>query len=93
MATDRPGSTGGFAGVRPLHCKWIGTELQLPDLEAAREEALEGARDLWASAIKSADGRDLLDCAILITDEHGHELTRVLFADALPPRLRPSAAS
>ena len=64
------------------------TGMEFPDLKAAREEALEGARDLWASAMKSTDGRDHLDSAIVIADEHGHELRRVNLIDVLPPRLR-----
>ena len=46
------------------------TGMEFPDLEAAREEALEGARDLWASAIKAGDKRDHLDSAVVIADEH-----------------------
>ena len=64
------------------------TGLELPDLEAAREEALEGARDLWAEVIKTGDRRDHLDTAIVIADEHRHELTRVGRIGVLPPRLR-----
>ncbi len=58
----------------------------LPDLAAARREALGGARDILASVIKA--GRDLADEAILITDEEGREVDLVPFSDAVPQSLR-----
>ena len=58
----------------------------LPDIEAARQEALVGARELWASAIR--DGRDLLGGSFVIADENGTVLLTIPFDDALPERLR-----
>ncbi len=58
----------------------------LPDLDAARREALAGAGEILAHAIRR--GRDLLDEAILITDERGQELDRVAFVEAIPESLR-----
>lgn len=60
--------------------------IELPDLDAARSEALDGIRDLLAEAIKhGAD--DLLGDAIVIADETGRELMTIPFIEALPPRL------
>jgi hypothetical protein len=42
----------------------------LPDLDAARREALAGAGEILAHAIRQ--GGDLKDKAILITDEDPH---------------------
>jgi hypothetical protein len=62
----------------------------LPDLEAARAEAIEGARQQWASAIVA--GIDLPDRSFEITDESGHHLLSVPFRAALPMSLRTSGA-
>lgn len=58
----------------------------LPDMEAARQEALAGAGEILAHAIRS--GQDLKDEAILITDEQGRDLERIAFVDAVPRSLR-----
>ena len=58
----------------------------LPDLAAARREALAGTREIIAHAIRS--GRDFSDKAIVITDGHGQELERVDFIEAIPAGLR-----
>ncbi len=60
--------------------------IELPDLDAARADALRGVRGLLAEAIqKGTDG--LLDDAVIITDEAGRELMRIPFSAGLPPRL------
>jgi hypothetical protein len=61
-------------------------DFDLPDLDAARREALGGAGEILAHAIRQ--GRDLKDEAILITGEQGQELDRVGFIDAIPASLR-----
>lgn len=61
---------------------------QLSDVEAARAEALDSAREMWAEAIREGNGRDYLDAVFVITDQQGRELTTVSFLEALPPRLR-----
>ena len=58
----------------------------LPDLEAVRREALAGARDLWASAIRN--DCDLLGDSFVIADENGAILLTIPFSDALPEGLR-----
>jgi hypothetical protein len=60
--------------------------IERPDLDAARADALEGIRDLLAEAMKQG-ADDLLDDAILITDEAGRELMTIPFMEGLPPRL------
>ncbi len=60
----------------------------LPDLMAARAEALETAREMWAEALREGNGRDYLDAVFIITDKKGHELMTVSLIEALPPRLR-----
>jgi hypothetical protein len=59
---------------------------ELADFEAAREEALTGARELWAEAIKS--GSDLQAEAFVIADEDGREVMSLPLVEALPERLR-----
>lgn len=59
---------------------------ELPDLNAARAEALAAARDLWAAAI--IKGEDLSDRRFIIFDEHGTEHVAFAFIDALPEGLR-----
>jgi hypothetical protein len=61
--------------------------VELPDLDAARAEALQGIRDVLAEAIKRGDDT-ALDEVIVIADEAGREMMTIPFADALPPRLR-----
>ena len=60
--------------------------IELPGLDAARAEAIEGIRDLLAEAIQDGND-DLLDDAIVLTDEAGRELMTIPFIEALPPRL------
>jgi hypothetical protein len=55
---------------------------EMPNLEAARAEALQSAREILAEAIKAAKS-DLLDC-LVIADEEGQELATVSLKDALP---------
>jgi hypothetical protein len=54
---------------------------EMPNLEAARAEALQSAREILAEAIKAAKS-DLLDC-LVIADEEGQELATVSLKDAL----------
>ena len=58
--------------------------VDLPSLEAARDEALHSAREILANAIKASshpiDG-------FVITDESGRELETVSLKDALPKGL------
>jgi hypothetical protein len=61
--------------------------IELPDLDAARAEALDGIRDLLAEAVKSGKD-DLLDDAIIITNDSGQELMTIPFREGLPSRLR-----
>lgn len=55
---------------------------ELPDLAAARIEALDSARQLWAAAILSR--RDLSRHRFEIVDAQGSVLAAVLFIEALP---------
>jgi len=60
--------------------------IDLPDLAAARAEALEGIRDILAEAIRQ--GRDdWLEQAIVIADGTGRALTTIPFVEALPARM------
>lgn len=59
---------------------------ELPDLDAARREALAAARELWAEAIMH--GKDLSACTFVIADEQGRQFLIVPFTDALPEGLR-----
>lgn len=59
---------------------------ELPDVEAARAEAIASARQLWASAILS--GTDLPERRFQIDDQAGCNLLSVSFCEALPPSLR-----
>ena len=54
----------------------------LPDLAAARNEALHAARQLWAAAIR--DGRDLGTGGFLIAGGDGGVIDRLPMDDALP---------
>lgn len=58
-----------------------GEGVVLPDLNAARKEALRGARDIMASDVKQ--GTLSLDEYIVVVDEQGHEVHRQTFADAI----------
>ena len=59
---------------------------ELPDYEAARMEALAGARELWAEAIRG--GNDVQVEAFVIADEDGRHVMSLPLAEALPERLR-----
>lgn len=58
---------------------------ELPDLAAAREEAIEAARHLWAAAVLA--GQDIGTKRFEIADEGGVCLLAVPFDDALSPML------
>jgi Domain of unknown function (DUF6894) len=60
--------------------------IERPDLDAAQADALDGIRDLLAEAVKQGKD-DLLDDAIVITDEAGREVMTIPFTEGLPPRL------
>jgi hypothetical protein len=64
----------------------------VPDINAARAEAIEGIRDLLAAAIKRGDD-DVLNESIIITDNAGRELMTIPYVEALPPRLRRALSS
>jgi len=59
---------------------------RLPCLDAARQEALETARELWAEAM--LEGDDLTDHQFVIADERGEHVLIVSFIDALPEGLQ-----
>jgi hypothetical protein len=61
----------------------------LPDLAAAREEALASARQLWAAAIIAQD--DLTSHRFEVTDVAGALLLSLAFNEALPAALRPNS--
>jgi hypothetical protein len=56
----------------------------LPDLAAARNEALQSAREILSSVIREPDPH-LFDC--VIADEDGRELATVSLKEALPKGL------
>jgi hypothetical protein len=58
----------------------------LPDLSAAQREALLGARELLAEAIRS--GKPETPEAFVIADEEGRALSIVPFAAVLPRPLK-----
>jgi hypothetical protein len=60
--------------------------LDLPDFSAAHHEALLGAREIVAEAIKC--GSQELPDAFLIADEAGRALETLLLAEVLPTSLR-----
>ena len=60
--------------------------IELPDLDAARTDALRGVRGLLAEAIQKGTD-DLLEDVVIITDEAGQELMRIPFSEGLPSRL------
>lgn len=57
----------------------------LPDLAAAREEALGAARQLWAAAILA--GQDIAARRFVITDGDGNVMDTVDMDGALPEKL------
>jgi uncharacterized protein DUF6894 len=56
--------------------------MDLPDLSAAKREALLGARELLAEAIKS--GKQTVPDAFVIADDEGRALDTVSLAAVLP---------
>jgi hypothetical protein len=60
--------------------------VELPDVAAAREEALRSAREIVADSIRSAK-EDAPDCFI-VADANGRELATVPLRDVLPRNLR-----
>jgi hypothetical protein len=58
---------------------------EMPNLEAARTEALQSAREILADAIKASKSH-ALDCFV-IADQKGRELATVSLKDALPKGL------
>ena len=60
--------------------------VELPDLAAAREEALRSAKDILAESIRSAK-KDAPDC-LIVADAKGRELATVPLRDVLPKNLR-----
>jgi hypothetical protein len=75
-----------FLHVDQLDTDPDGTEL--PDLEAARREAMLSAREMLAEAIIL--GLEDLPMRIFITDEAGTLLDQVHMRDVLPRALRKS---
>jgi hypothetical protein len=57
----------------------------LPSFQAAREEALQGIRDIVAADIKG--GHEVTLAAIVITDNQGRQLATVPVKAALPKSL------
>ena len=58
---------------------------ELPDLDAAREEAIGAARQLWSAAI--LDGRDIGAGSFLIANDQEEIITSIKMDDALPEGL------
>jgi hypothetical protein len=58
----------------------------LPSIDAARQAALEAARDLAAQAVRR--GNDGPWKAVVVTDEVGTRLLDLPLEDALPPRFQ-----
>jgi len=58
----------------------------LPDLGAARNEALLSARELLASAIRTGDPS--VPDSIIVTDDKGNVVDTLRLAAVLPPSLR-----
>lgn len=56
--------------------------VELPNIEVAREEALESAREIMAEKLRDDETIDHLE-AYEIADETGETLVKVLFADAI----------
>jgi hypothetical protein len=77
-----------------LHIEKVGGRIledeegsELRDLQAAHEEASKDARDLLGRAI--AEGRELDTVAIIVTNDQGQDLDRVLLTAVLPNNLLP----
>jgi len=58
----------------------------VPDLDAARRQALVAAREMWADAIPQE--RDLSGHRFVLADQQGSHHLIVPFTDALPEGLR-----
>jgi hypothetical protein len=58
----------------------------LPDVSSAEQEAMEGAREILANAIR--DGREDIPEVFVIADESGRLLATVPLLAALPKALR-----
>jgi hypothetical protein len=59
---------------------------EFDDLQAARQEALQCAREILADAIRSAKTEVLVE-SFIIADLEGRELATILLKDALPRSL------
>jgi hypothetical protein len=60
--------------------------VSLPDLAAARHEALQSAREILADAIKT--GKPNVPEAVVVVDEHGRTVDSLRLAAVLPQPLR-----
>jgi len=60
--------------------------IDLPDVSAARQEAVLAAREILAEAIRS--GRPKIPDAFVIADEAGRALDTILLAAVLPESLK-----
>ena len=60
--------------------------VDLPDVEAARQEATKTAREMAAEAVATGSEASVDD--ILVTDAKGRVLATVSLADMIPKRLR-----
>ena len=60
--------------------------LDLPDVSAARHEAVLSAREILAAAIRA--GKAMVPDAIVISDEAGRALDVVSLVEALPETLK-----
>jgi hypothetical protein len=74
-----------------LHIEKVGGRIledeEGSELQAAHEEASKDARDLLGRAI--AEGRELDTVAIIVTNDQGQDLDRVLLTAVLPNNLLP----
>jgi hypothetical protein len=61
--------------------------VELPNLQAAEEEAIATAREMLAEAIRFQ--KAVLPDAIIVTDRAEKELRCVALADALPASMKP----
>jgi hypothetical protein len=59
----------------------------LPDLEAARSEAIASAREILADAIKAGVANQMANAAIVIAELSGTEVAAVNLKDVLPRNL------
>jgi hypothetical protein len=60
--------------------------VDLPDLDAARQEATKAAREMAAAAVATGSEASVDD--VLIADANCHVLATVSLADMIPKRLR-----